>query len=365
VRTARVRVQLREAVPAVVRVLDVPASTTLSELHEILQAALGWTDSHLHQFLAGDRRYGVPSHDGWDAEELDETRYRLKDLPARFVYLYDFGDGWEHDIEVLGAGDAAPGCRDGAGGCPPEDCGGPGGYAHLRAVLADPRDGEYTEMRQWAGELAGFDLAATTIHVRRILGEVPASVRVLLELIDGGVTLTPGGRLPRAVVRAVQTQRPGWAWSGRPVTLEEDLPPLCALHDLLRTVGLARLTRGVLRPTRAAGDDRDIVRRLRSVFGPHQSFPALLATDAVALLAAHGPARCDQLAARTVGRLGHGWVRRDGRPVTAEDVRHELAGLLPELQALDQVEATSGTWRPGPSARTLLVRATALAQHWT
>jgi len=82
----------------------------------------------------------------------------------------------------------------------------------------------------------------------------------------------------------------------------------------------------------------------------------------VALLAAHGPARCDQLAEHCVGRLGHGWVRGDGRPVTAEDVRHELAGLLPELQALDQVEATSGTWRPGPSARTLLVRATALAQ---
>ena len=62
----------------------------------------------------------------------------LADLGAEFEYLYDFGDGWTHDVEVLGPGGSAPGCVDGHGACPPEDCGGPGGYAELLDVLADP-----------------------------------------------------------------------------------------------------------------------------------------------------------------------------------------------------------------------------------
>src|SRR5919206_316500 len=119
-RTIRLRVRLREVAPRVLRVIDVPASSTLPELHELVQVAVEWTDS-----------------------QIDEAAVRLRDLPERFVYLYDFGDGWTHDVELLGPGDDHPGCVYGEGTCPPEDCGGPPGYAELRAVLADPESDDH------------------------------------------------------------------------------------------------------------------------------------------------------------------------------------------------------------------------------
>ena len=81
-----------EVQPTVFRVIDVPAVSTLPELHELLQAAVGWTDSHLHQFVTGEARYGVPDLDTME-DERDEAGVLLSDLPPRFGYLYDFGDG--------------------------------------------------------------------------------------------------------------------------------------------------------------------------------------------------------------------------------------------------------------------------------
>ena len=218
--------------PTVVRVIDVPSAYTLPELHLALQAAMGWTESHLHQFVADGCRYGVPDGEDWD-DQQDEVGVLLVDLPARFTYLYDFGDGWEHEVEVLGPGGDEHGCPYGEGSCPPEDCGGPGGFADLLAVLADPAHPEHQHLREWTGNrLGAFDQAEADRQVRRMVGEVPGSVRLVLDLAKGGVKLTPGGRLPRRFVRAVQEQRPGWAWSQRPASIEEDLPPLAALHDL-------------------------------------------------------------------------------------------------------------------------------------
>ena len=167
--TTRLRVTLRDVHPTVSRVLDVPTSTTLPELHDLLQVAIGWTDSHLHQFVAGDERWGVPSDDSWDDEELDESTAALKDLPKRFVYLYDFGDCWEHDVEVLGSG-GVPGLVEGFGACPPEDCGGVPGYEELLKVLADPSHPEHEGMRGWAAHHSfTFDEAATNRLVQRVL----------------------------------------------------------------------------------------------------------------------------------------------------------------------------------------------------
>ena len=89
--------------PPVVRVLDVPAGVLLPEVHNLLQAALGWTDSHLHQFVADGVCYGMPDVDGPE-DERDESAVALRALPERFTYLYDFGDGWEHEVVVLGPG---------------------------------------------------------------------------------------------------------------------------------------------------------------------------------------------------------------------------------------------------------------------
>ena len=162
--TARLRVVLRDVEPALARVIDVPASATLPELHELLQAAIGWTDSHLHQFVTPQATYGmeIPGEEVWPEDQRDETDGQLADLGAEFEYLYDFGDGWTHDVEVLGPGGSAPGCVDGHGACPPEDCGGPGGYAELLDVLADPAHPEHEHMRTWVGDrLRPFDRAAT------------------------------------------------------------------------------------------------------------------------------------------------------------------------------------------------------------
>lgn len=225
VKTVRLRVTMREVVPRVERVIDVPAALTLDELHEVLQAAIGWTDSHLHQFRTEDTVYTVPFEDWGEDREVDERGVRLSTLPTRFAYAYDLGDNWQHDVEVLGRGDDQPGCVYGEGTCPPEDCGGVGGYADLLDALADPRHREHDSMREWTGDrLKPFDREATSQRVRDAVGAVPESVRILLDLLADGVKLTPGGRLPRVVVRAMQQERPGWHPLGRLASIETCSP---------------------------------------------------------------------------------------------------------------------------------------------
>jgi len=229
-RTARLKVTMRDVVPAAVRVLDVPAACTLPELHDLLQAGLGWTDSHLHVFDGGDRHYGPASDDDWDDAQLDEAGVTLKALGSSFTYLYDLGDGWEHAVEVLGPGGDTPGCAAGEGACPPEDCGGPHGYAELLAT--DPAAG------------VAFRLDEREAAIAQAAGSMPETVRLVLELTCDGVKLTPGGRLPRVIVRAVQEHRPEWYSLRRPASVEEDLYPLLELHGLLRRAGLLTLRGG-------------------------------------------------------------------------------------------------------------------------
>lgn len=143
---ARLEVVLRHVVPEVRRVIDVPDDIRLPLLHLVLQEALGWENAHLHQFVAGRRRWSQPDVEG----ALDETRATLRDLGPRFVYEYDFGDGWEHDVVLVGHG-GTPGLVEGSGACPPEDCGGPWGYEELQQVLADPRHPEHADRLEWLG----------------------------------------------------------------------------------------------------------------------------------------------------------------------------------------------------------------------
>ena len=122
-RTVRLQATMREVVPRVTRTVDVPEAITLDELHDVLQVALGWTDSHLHRFDTGTVRYSYPFED-WEGGEVDERGVRLSALPPRFTYVYDFGDDWHHDIEVLGTGGAEPGCVDGRASARPRTAAG-------------------------------------------------------------------------------------------------------------------------------------------------------------------------------------------------------------------------------------------------
>lgn len=353
--------------PPVLRVLDVPAGVLLPELHDLLQVAIGWTDSHLHQFVIGEVRYGMPDIDDFNEfeDELAETSVALRTLPARFTYLYDFGDDWRHEVEVIGTGGDRPGVVAGEGACPPEDVGGSHGYADFLKVLTNPRDPEHDRTKTWAGSWTSkFDLATADLLVRRTAGVVPAPVRHVLDLAADGVKLTPGGRLPRAFVRQVQEHYPNWYPLG-PASIEEDLPPLAYLHDLLREVGLLRLRKGVLSTTRAAGDDTEIIRRLRSWFGPVYGFTSMLASDAVAFLATEGPSRPEDMAGRLFDLLGHRWVTSQGVPLDEARALSDLRNLQFVLRGLDLIQTERGVWTAGPSALSLLPRATALANLWS
>lgn len=343
---------MRDVVPPVTRMVDVPETITLDELHDVLQVALGWTDSHLHRFDTETARYSHPFED-WDEDEVDERGVRLSTLPPRFTYVYDFGDDWHHDIEIVGPGGEEPGCIDGDGPCPPEDCGGPHGYAELQEILRQPRHPDHQHMREWVGDWPRpFDLAVTDRKVRAVLGEVPESVRLLLATIGDGVKLTPGGRLPRVTVRAVQQHRPSWYPLDRPASIEEDLLPLTVLHDVLRRVGLLRLARGVLRPTKAAADDRQVLRRLRTWFVAG-SFDLVVAERAAALLVARGAMSVDDMARTVLPMLGQSW-RRGDEPLTEHDVRRELWRIGHQLEALDMIVDVRRLWQPGPSVLTVL-----------
>jgi hypothetical protein len=159
--------------PPVWRQVVIPAGYTLDRVHGVIQAAMGWQNSHLHMFRIADREYG-PVYPEDELEPLDETQFRIGDLVKTgdlASYDYDFGDGWEHElaVEASAVADAVtvyPGCTGGEGACPPEDCGGPGGFADLKELLAGPPNPEREEMLAWAGgeyDPAHFDLAAANL----------------------------------------------------------------------------------------------------------------------------------------------------------------------------------------------------------
>ncbi len=166
----QLKIELRHVKPLVWRRLLVPESVTLAKLHVILQWAMGWTNSHLHEYEIAHRRYGVPNdEDDWPgaAPLIDERRMRLKPLIEdglrRFTYQYDFGDSWEHVIKVEDlvapkSGTPLIVCLAGANACPPEDVGGDSGYAEFVQVLADPRHEEHANMLTWVG--GAFDPTA-------------------------------------------------------------------------------------------------------------------------------------------------------------------------------------------------------------
>ncbi|WP_158544884.1 plasmid pRiA4b ORF-3 family protein [Blastococcus sp. TF02-09] len=144
-------VTLRDVDPPVWRRLAVSAESSLQELDVLLRAGMGWRGGHLSMVELEGRSYG----DVEDMDELGDPRLvRLDSLPDGTVFRwdYDFGDGWEHDVRIGRRQIAAvPTCLDGAGACPPEDCGGPGGYERLQEVLADPRHHEHADARAWLG----------------------------------------------------------------------------------------------------------------------------------------------------------------------------------------------------------------------
>src|SRR5215210_1758614 len=158
----QLKITLRDVRPPIWRRVLVTDATTLHQLHWIVQAAMGWTNSHLHQFISDEEYYSelMLEVDDWGPEVKNEKRVRLSALglkPKRkFTYEYDFGDSWRHEILVEKvfapeAGARYPQCVAGKRACPPEDCGGVWGYERFLEVIKDEDDPEHEEMLEWAG----------------------------------------------------------------------------------------------------------------------------------------------------------------------------------------------------------------------
>ncbi len=157
----QIKITLKGMKPPIWRRVTVPCDITLAGLHEVIQRAMGWMDCHLHEFVIDGERYGSAMSEASDFEEdlVDEARAHLNKVSGpgeKFQYFYDFGDDWVHEIqierEIASDGKRAAHCLTGKNACPPEDCGGPNGYALLLAILADPEHEEHDEMREWAGD---------------------------------------------------------------------------------------------------------------------------------------------------------------------------------------------------------------------
>jgi hypothetical protein len=175
----QIRITLDDVEPLVWRRVELIDTLTFWQLHKIIQRAMGWDDCHLHEFeLSAPRTVvGTQSNDGLDERPvLPERSTTLAGLLQRrrtFRYGYDFGDGWWHTLKIEKRLPDAPqalaaALLDGENACPPEDCGGPWGYAELIAALRDPLHPDHGDAAAWAGgfDPCHFDLPATAKRVR-------------------------------------------------------------------------------------------------------------------------------------------------------------------------------------------------------
>jgi len=183
--TYHLKIVLMDSNPPIWRRLQVPANANLGWLHAVLQLAMGWTNSHLHQFNVGGRCYSDPrqlSAEYQDEPEvLDESKSTLRqvvpDEGAQFGYEYDFGDSWTHAISVEKILPPDPPlatfalCLAGARACPPEDCGGVWGYADLLKILKNRKHPEHKSMKEWIGgsfDAECFEITQTNRWLRKL-----------------------------------------------------------------------------------------------------------------------------------------------------------------------------------------------------
>ena len=319
VRGFRVRLDLHGAKPPIWRLLEVPGDLTLPRVHDVIQAAMGWYDSHLHRFRTGNNHrspYLVTQFDLDEGEEgVLEDDVRLDQLLAEkgdeLWYEYDFGDGWDHKLVVEEVLDSPPDtvrCTAGRMACPPEDCGGLGGYEEIVAWVRsgfdddllppgfeDAEHGRSWLPLDWHSDTFEVDEANAALAVAvaepvaitgelaeladqlerrgiRLLREVlgrpfshgPTDVsegeaarltetyRTFLEIVGDGVALTAAGYLRPAVVEEVATRTgiSDW-WIGK--ANREDLTyPVADIRRTARALGLVSVRKGRLAPTAAA-----------------------------------------------------------------------------------------------------------------
>lgn len=177
------KITLKEVTPTIWRRIQTK-DCTLDKLHEHIQTAMGWTNSHLHQFTIDGVIHGDPQllYEGWQDETppVNSLRTRISQIVPedgsrfQFDYEYDFGDGWEHEVLFEGClpaekGTRYPVCVEGERACPPEDVGGTYGYQEYLEAMADPEHEEHESFMEWRGPFdpEAFSAEEATKDMRR------------------------------------------------------------------------------------------------------------------------------------------------------------------------------------------------------
>jgi hypothetical protein len=180
-RIYQLHISLDDIQPTIWRRLWVADTLTLAKLDRVIQAAMGWTNSHLHEFQIAGQRYGIPDDEyAEDNPMMDDRRscvgMVLGSSVSDFTYLYDFGDHWQHAIKVEerlrpNEINTWPTCLAGQNACPPEDVGGIGGYMEFLEAISDPSHEEHIAMWRWRGgpfDPLGFDVNAANSALRKL-----------------------------------------------------------------------------------------------------------------------------------------------------------------------------------------------------
>ena len=175
------KVTLAGSDPPIWRRFQLAADMTLGDLHYVLQLVMGWSNSHLHEFRIGRETYATILPPDYDQEPVnDEEEFELREVLKRkgskLKYIYDFGDGWAHDVRVEEVTEAEPGiryprCLDGKRACPPDDCGGIPGYYNMLDVIQDPKHDDHEMYLDWLPENfdpSTFDVARSNEELDRM-----------------------------------------------------------------------------------------------------------------------------------------------------------------------------------------------------
>ena len=172
--------------PEIVRRVLVLSSVSLLELHLSIQYAMGWTDSHLFEFKRGDLNFGIryPETELEFPDLIDALGTQVAGVLKRpgqmLIYIYDFGDYWEHKIQLNGHLDIDPDviyphCVSGSGNCPPEDCGGIHGFSEMLEILKDKNNPEHKSFKQWVGKKYNpdeFDIVKANKNLKRVKARI-------------------------------------------------------------------------------------------------------------------------------------------------------------------------------------------------
>lgn len=173
------KITLQGSKPVIWRRFQVSEEYSLRKFHKVLQIVMGWDECHLYEFQIDGTSYGEP-HPDYGGSMKNSKTIKLNQLiegeKASFQYIYDFGDGWQHKIVVEKIFKPEPdvrypACIGGAMACPPEDCGGIGGYADFLEAISDPDHDEHETMLHWIGgkfDPEAFDCDRVNAKLKRM-----------------------------------------------------------------------------------------------------------------------------------------------------------------------------------------------------